>query len=191
MTSGVRTRLNWYRLGIGVSIGLVLFGAIDAALPHSARPVVRSTGLGSQGIPDSAVAPRPKPEVSAQNSAVQQIAEEFVEATDTTDSAHPEGDSAERAALAPALTVPRRVTWPEAWVVENRHTTVRLDPPGPVVAVGSGRAAVVVTGRTIVTTDAGTTSEVPIDERVTLRPIDPAGSPNASDWVVTNVGSGS
>jgi hypothetical protein len=191
MTREERPRLTWSRLGIGISVGLVLFGAIDAALPHSARPVVRSTGLGSQGIPDSAVATRATPEVSAQNSAVQQIAAEFVEATDTTDPTHPEGDTAERAALAPALTVPRRVTWPEAWIAENRHTTVVLDPPGPVVAVGSGRVTIVVTGRTIVTTDAGPSSEVPVDERITLRPTGRAGTPNASHWVVTDVVAGS
>ena len=191
MTSRNRPHLTWSRLGISVSIGLVLFGAIDAALPHSARPVVRSTGFGSQGIPDSPVATRTIPEVSAQNSAAQQIADEFVEATDTTDPTHPEGYTAERAALAPSLTVPRRVTWPEAWVAEDRRSTVVLDPPGPVVVVGSGRVAVVVTGRTIVTTDAGPSSEVPVDERVTLRPTGRAGTPNASHWVVTDVGSGS
>ncbi len=169
----------------------MLFGAIDAALPHSARPVAQISGVGSQEIPDSAIATAATPVVSEQNSAAQQIAEEFVEATDTTDPTHPEGDTAERAALAPALTVPRRVTWPEAWVAEDRRTTVVLDPPGPVVPVGSGQVAVVVTGRMVVTTDIGQTSEVPVDERVTLRPTGPAGSPNASHWVVTDVGSGS
>ena len=66
-----------------------------------------------------------------------------------------------------------------------------LDPPGPVVPVGSGQVAVVVTGRMVVTTDIGQTSEVPVDERVTLRPTGPTGPPNASHWVVTDVGSGS
>ena len=177
--------------GSAISVGLVLFGAIDAALPHSTRPVVQITGVGSQEIPDSAIATAATPEVSVQDSAAQRVAEEFVEATDTTDPTHPEGDTAERAALAPALTVPRRVTWPEAWVAENRRTTVVLDPPGPVVPVGSGQVAVVVTGRMVVTTDIGQTSEVPVDERVTLRPTGPAGTPNASHWVVTDVGSGS
>jgi hypothetical protein len=83
------------------------------------------------------------------------------------------------------------VTWPEAWVAEHRQTTVVLDPPGPVVAVGSGQVAVVVTGRTVVTTDAGQSSEVPVDERITLRLIRPTGTANASQWVVTDVGSGS
>ena len=191
MTIGERPRLTWSRLGIGISVGLVLFGAIDAALPHSARPVVRISGFGPHEIPDSPIATRTTPEVSAQNSAAQRVAEEFVKATDTTDPTHPEGETVERAALAPALTVPRRATWPEAWVAEDRRTTVVLDSPGPAVPVGSGQVAVVVTGRMVVTTDIGQTSEVPVDERVTLRPTGLAGSPNASHWVVTDVGSGS
>jgi hypothetical protein len=191
MTRAVRTRLTWSRLGIGVSIGLVLFGAIDAALPHSTEPGARISGVGPHETPDSTITTAARPLVSVQNSAAQQIAGEFVEATETTDPTHPEGDTAERAALAPALTAPRRVTWPEAWVAEDRRATVVLDPPGPIIPVGSGQVAVVVTGRTVVTTDVGQTSEVPVDERVTLRPTGLAGSPNASHWVVTDVGSGS
>ena len=136
MTGECGPRLTWSRLGIGVSVGLVLFGAIDAALPHSTDPVARISGVGPHETPDSAIATAATPVVSVQNSAAQRVAEEFVEATDTTDPTHPEGDTAERAALAPALTVPRRVTWPEAWVAEDRRTTVVLDPPGPVVPVG-------------------------------------------------------
>jgi hypothetical protein len=185
MTIGERPRLTWSRLGIGISIGLVLFGAIDAALP-----VAQISGMGPHETPDSAIV-ADTPVVSEQNSAAQRVAEEFVEATDSTDPTRPDGDTAERAALAPALTVPLRVTWPEAWVAEDRRTTVVLDPPGPIIPVGSGQVAVVVTGRTVVTTDIGQTSEVPVDERVTLRPTGPAGSPTASHWVVTDVGSGS
>ena len=48
-----RPRLTWSRLGIGISIGLVLFGAIDAALPHSTRPSRRISGVGPQETPDS------------------------------------------------------------------------------------------------------------------------------------------
>jgi hypothetical protein len=81
--------------------------------------------------------------------------------------------------------------WPEAWVVEDRRTTVVLDPPGPVVAVGTGQVAVVVTGRTVVTTDTGQPSEVPLDERITLRPTGPTGTANGSAWVVTDVRSDS
>ncbi len=191
MTRRERPHLAWSRLGIGVSIGLVLFGAFDAALPHSTDRVVRSSGVGPHETPDSAIPMAATPVLSVQNSAAQGIAEEFVEATDTTDPTHPEGDTAERAALAPALTMPLRVTWPEAWVAEGRRTTVVLDPPGPAVQVGSGQVAVIVTGRMVVTTDVGQTSEVPVDERVTLRPTGPSGSPNASHWVITDVGSGS
>ena len=144
--------------------------------PTPPAPSHGSPGWDRMRFPTSAIATAATPVVSVQNSAAQQVAEEFVEATDTTDPTHPEGDTAERAALAPALTVPRRVTWPEAWVAEDRRTTVVLDPPGPVVPVGSGQVAVVVTGRMVVTTDVGQTSEVPVDERVTLRPTGPDGS---------------
>ncbi len=191
MTDWKGPRLTGSRLGIGISIGLVLFGAIDATVPHSARPVVRISGVGSQETPDSAVTSATTPVVSGQDSAALRMAEEFVEATGTADPTHPEGDAAERAALAPGLAVPRRLVWPEAWVAEDRRTTVVLDPPGPVVEVGSGQVAVVVTGWTVVTTDADQSSEVPVDERITLRPIGPTGTANDSDWVVTNVGPGS
>jgi len=189
MTARKGRCLIWSRLGVGISIGLVLFGAIDAALPHSARPVARISGVGSQVTPDSVVTTAATPVVSGQDSAALRVAEEFVTATDTTDPTDPGGDTAERSALAPGLAVPRRVAWPEAWVAEDRRTTVVLDPPGPVVAVGSGQVAVVLTGRTAVTTDAGQSSEVPVDERITLRLISPTGTANPSAWVVTDVGS--
>jgi hypothetical protein len=191
MTRRERPRLTWSRLGIGGSIGLVLFGAIDAALPHSIHPVAQISGVKPNETRDSSIAMATTPLASVQDSAAQRVAVEFVEASDATDPTHPAGDTAERAALAPALTVPRGVTWPEAWVAENRRTTVVLDPPGPAVPVGSGQVAVVLTGRMVVATDIGQTSEVPVDERVTLRPTRPAGSPNASHWVVTDVGANS
>ena len=189
MTTWKRPRLSWSRLGIGISIGLVLFGAIDATLPHSSRPDLRGgvaddprfrghNGLragdvgAGQRSPTGGRGVRRRPPTPPIRH-------------------HPEGDTVERAALAPGLAVPRRVAWPEAWVAEDRRTTVVLDPPGPVVAVGSGQVAVVVTGRTVVTTDAGQTSEVPLDERITLRLIGPTGTANASHWVVTDVGTGS
>jgi hypothetical protein len=178
-------------LGIGISVGLVLFGAIDAGLPRSARSVAQISGVGPNDRPDLAIATGATPVESEQNNAAQRVAEQFVEATDTTDPTHPEGDTAERAALAPALTVPQRVTWPEAWVAEVRRTTVVLDSPGPVVPVSSGQVAVVLTGRMVVSTDIGQTSEVPVDEQVTLRTTGPMGPPNAFHWVVTDVGSGS
>ena len=191
MTSRKRPHLTWSRLGIGISVGLVLFGAIDAAIPRSTRPVAQFSGVGPHEIHDSAIATTATPVESKQNSAAQRVAEQFVEATDTTDATHPDGDAAERAALAPALTVPRRVAWPEAWVAEDRRTTLVLDPPGPIVPVGSGQVAVVLTGRMVVTTDIGQTSEVPVDERVMLHPTGSTGPPNSSHWVVTDVGSGS
>jgi hypothetical protein len=180
MTARKGRCLIWSRLGVGISIGLVLFGAIDAALPHSARTDSGVVGVGSQETPDSAVTTDVSPVASGQDSAAQRVAEEFVTATGTTDPAHPEGDTAERITLAPGLSVPRRAVWPEAWVVEDRRTTVVLDPPGPVVAVGTGQVAVVVTGRTVVTTDTGRPSEVPVDERITLRPTGPTGTANGS-----------
>jgi hypothetical protein len=126
---------------------------------------------------------------SGANTAAQQVAERFVVATDTTDPTHPEGDAAERALLAPDLNVSSQLKWPEAWVAEDRRTTVVLDPPGPALEVGTGQVSVVVTGRTFVTNDAGPSAEVPVDERITLRFI---GSPgNASYWVVADVGTGS
>jgi hypothetical protein len=185
-------RLTWSRrLGIGISIGLVLFGALDATLPHSARPVGRITRVGSQTIPDSVVTTAATPVVSGQDRAALRVAEEFVAATNATDPTHPEGDTAERAALAPGLAVPPRVAWPEAWMAQHRQTTVILDPPGPVVAVDSGQVAVVITGRTVVTTDAGPSSEVPVDERITLHLTDQTGAASSSHWVVTGVGTGS
>jgi hypothetical protein len=129
----------------------------------------------------------------------QSVAERFVVATDTTDPTHPEGNAAERALLAPGLGVPRQLAWPEAWVAEGRRTTVVLDPPGPAVGVGAGQVAVVVTGRMVVTTIAGPSTEVPVDERVTLHLISPhpitqrliGSTGSAPRWIVTNVGTGS
>lgn len=191
MTTAKRPRLTWSRLGIGVSIGLVVFGAIDAALAHSTGTVAQISGVGPHETPDSAIATATTPLASAQDSAAQRVAEGFVEATNTTDTTHPEGDTAARAALAPAMAVPTRVAWPEAWVAEHRRTAVELDQPGPVVAVGSRQVAVVITGRTIVTADVGTSSEVPVDERITLHRMGPTGTASTPHWVITNVGSGS
>jgi hypothetical protein len=190
MTTRDGPRLTWSRLGIGISIGLVLFGAIDTALPHSSS--YTATGTSSpHSVADASAKTTAMPVGSGQDNGAPHVAEEFVEATGITDPAHPEGNTAERAALAPALAVPRRVVWPEAWVAEHRKTTVVLDPPGPVIAAGSGQVAVVVTGRTVVTTDTGQSSEVPLDERITLRLTGPTSTANASAWVVTDVGSGS
>jgi hypothetical protein len=133
------------------------------------------------------------------DAAAQSVAERFVVATDTTDPNHPEGDATERALLAPGLTVSRQLAWPEAWVTENRRTTVVLDPPGPAVGLGAGHVAVVVTGRMVVTTIAGPSTEVPVDDRITLHLIKPhlitqrliGTTRSAPRWVVTNVWTGS
>jgi len=190
VTTGKRPRLTWSRLGIVVSIGLVLFGVVDASLLHTP-----GSGLGLQTSPEPHVAHTgtktagATPVRSREDTAAQRVAEEFVAATDTTDPTHPEGDTAEQALLAPGLTVPCRLAWPEAWVAEGRRTTAVLDAPGPAVVLGPRQIAVVVTGRTVVATDAGPSTEVPVDRRVTLRLIGPLGS--SSHWVVTAVGTGS
>ena len=65
--------------------------------------------------------------------------------------------------------------------------------------MGAGQVAVVLTGRMVVTTISGPSTEVPVDERITLHLIKPrrTGAPgavaagNAPHWVVTNVGTGS
>jgi len=135
----------------------------------------------------------------------QQVAQRFTMAIDTTDPAHPDGNTAEWAELAPGLTVPRGLVRPEAWVAEDRKTTVVLDPPGPVVVVGVRQVAVAVTGQMIVTTNVGPPDAVPVDERITLRLVEPAGTASAggralpegvaagnsaAHWVVTDVGVG-
>ena len=210
MTLGKARRVTWSRLGITLSIGLVVFGVIDASLPHPTLPSDAVSGLGPQTHPDPQMASagtkpitamplRSMPLKSQAATAAQSVAEQFVVATDTTDPTHPEGNTSERARLAPGLTVPRQLAWPEAWVAENRRTTVVLDPPGPAVGVGAGQVAVVLTGRMVVTTIAGPSTEVPVDERVTLHLIAPRliGPPasvearSAPRWAVTTVGTGS
>lgn len=204
MTVGKAPCVTWSRLGIALSIGLVVFGVIDASLPHPTLPSDAVSGLGPQTHPDPqmasagtkpiiAVPLRSMPLKSQADATAQSVAERFVVATDTTDPTHPEGNAAERALLAPGLSVPRQLAWPEAWVAEGRRTTVVLDPPGPAVEVGADQVSVVVTGLMVVTTDTGPSAEVPVDERVTVhlitpRIIGPTGS--APRWVVTNVGTG-
>jgi hypothetical protein len=195
VTVGKAPRVTWSRVGIALSMGLVVFGVIEASLPRPTLPSAAVSGLGPQTRPDPHMASAGTKPITAvplrsrADAAAQSAAEQFVVATDTTDPTHPEGDAAERALLAPGLTVPRQLAWPEAWVAEERRTTVVLDPPGPAVAAGAGQVAVVVTGRTVVTTDAEPSTEVPVDERITLRLIGPTGS--APHWVVTNVGTDS
>jgi len=210
VTVGKATRLTWTRVAIALSMGLVVFGVVDASLPHSTPPVPSVSRLGPQARPNAHVATarsksgtamplRSVPLKSQADATAQSVAERFVVATDTTDPTHPEGNAAERALLAPGLSVPHQLAWPEAWVAEGRRTTVALDPPGPAVEVGADQVAVVLTGRMVVTTIAGPSTEVPVDERVTLHLIKPhlitqrliGTKRSAPRWVVTNVGTGS
>jgi len=215
VTVGKAPRVTWSRLGIALSIGLVVFGEVDASLPHSTPPSAITPNysvsrLGPQARPNAHVGTarsksgtamplRSVPSKSQADAAAQSVAERFVVATDTTDPTHPEGNAAERALLAPGLSVPHQLAWPEAWVAEGRRTTVVLDPPGPAVEVGADQVAVVLTGRMVVTTIAGPSTEVPVDERVTLHLIKPhlitqrliGTKRSAPRWVVTNIGTGS
>lgn len=205
MTIGKAPRVTWSRLGIALSIGLVVFGVVEASLPRPTLPSDAVSGLGPLTHPDPhAASTETKPITavplrSGEVTAAQSAAEQFVVATDTTDPTHPEGNTSERALLAPGLTVSRQLAWPEAWVAEGRRTTVVLDPPGPAVEVGADQVAVVLTGRMVVTTIAGPSTEVPVDERVTLHLIKPrlitqrliGTTRSAPRWVVTNVGTGS
>lgn len=182
-------RVSWSQLGVVISIGLVMFGVVDATLPHSrAAEVGGSTNAHTRATAEQAKAST-TPMRSDENTQAQRVAERFVVVTDTTDTTHTEGDRAELAMLAPRLIAPRQLQWPEAWVVEDRRTTVALDQPGPAVAIGAAQIAVLVTGRMLVTTDVGRPTAVPIDERITLRRIRSAG--DASRWVVTGIGTGS
>ena len=108
------------------------------------------------------------PTSGAEELAVQQMAERYVIACDTTDPAHPAGDLATETALAPSLDVSRDVVVPAAWSTEDRRTTVTLDPPGPPVAEHGGAVAVIVTGIMTVTSDSGPPAAVPVAEKITL-----------------------
>jgi hypothetical protein len=194
VTAAKKVRFTGTRLGIVVSIGLMIFGIVDAALPHS--PVSQG-GRRTGPVPRLSRATKSLATTSAPSlvgTAAERVAEEFVAATDTTDPAHPQGATAEQIELAQGLAAPRLLAWPEAWVAENRRTTVVLDSPGPVVVVGTGQVAVVVTGRMVVTADTGPSTEVPVDERITMQwvrseaALPPHGT---SHWVVTDVGTGS
>jgi hypothetical protein len=152
VTVGKATRLTWTRVAIALSMGLVVFGVVDASLPHSIPPGAITPNysvprLGPQARPNAHVGTarsksgtamplRSVPLKSQADATAQSVAERFVVATDTTDPTHPEGNAAERALLTPGLSVPRQLAWPEAWVAECRRTTVVLDPPGPAVEVG-------------------------------------------------------
>jgi hypothetical protein len=192
VTTAKKPRLTGTRLGIVVSVGLVVFGAVDATLPHApvseGGPQRSSHPGGATRSQATTLAPSPA------GTAAQRAAEEFVAATDTTDPTHPQGDTAKQTELAPGLAMPHPLARPEAWVAEDRRTTVVLDPPGPVLVVGVGQVAVTVTGRMVVSTDTGPFKEVPVDERITMRQVRSGAAlpPDGTlHWVVTDVGTGS
>jgi len=216
VSAGRAPLFTWSRVGIACSIGLVAFGVLDAALPHRAlsHPSLPRASLSKAPAPKSpgphVINPEPRttgtlPVSEGSALAAQQVAQRFTTAIDTTDPAHPDGNTAEWAPLAPGLTVPRGLVQPEAWVAEDRKTTVVLDPPGPVVIVGVRKVVVAVTGQMIVTTNVGPPDTVPVDERISLRlvrstgtasagrralPDGVAGGNSAAHWVVTDVGVG-
>jgi hypothetical protein len=188
VTGGRTPRPTWSRFVVALSIGLIAVGVADAVLPRShasdAGPQTSPRAHPGRGA-KSAITTRMR---AQEDIADQRAAEQFVMATGTTDTTHPEGDTAVETLLAPHLAVPP-LPWPEAWVTEHRRTTVTLDPPGAVIATGNGQVAVLITGRMVVSTDDGPPSDVPEDERITLLQI-PSGSshPGAE---ITGVGTGS
>jgi hypothetical protein len=171
---------------MAVSAGLIVFGIVDAALPHHPRAsMVGASSSGGHGATSIATGG-----VTTQNTAAGHVAKEFVAATDTTGPEDPEGDVAIEAALAPQLAFPRSVSWPAAWTTQQRRTTVALDPPGPALSVAGGQVTVIVTGTMTVTSDAAPPTSVPISERVILRHV-PEGAVledrPPGGWVVTGV----
>jgi hypothetical protein len=170
-----------------VSAGLIVFGIVDAALPHHPRSSMVGASSSSGGHGATSIATGG---VTTQNTAAGHVAEEFVAATDTTGPEDPEGDLAIEAALAPQLAFGHSVSWPAAWTTQQRRTTVALDAPGPALSVGSGKVSVIVTGTMTVTSDAASPVKVPISERVILHRV-PEGAVlrdrPPGGWVVTGV----
>jgi len=171
-------RRPWSRVGVAVCVGLIAFGAVVALLPRhqdaAPPPVPLTRGTAGDGSADQ----------RSQELAVQQVAERYVIACDTTDPAHPAGDLATETALAPSLDVSRDVLVPAAWSTEDRRTTVTLDPPGPPVAEHGGAVAVIVTGIMTVTSDSGPPTAVPVAEKITLH-LSPGGG--ESSWRVVGL----
>ena len=168
--------VTWSRVGVAVCVGLIAYGAVTALLPHDAVPPPVPLPRGTAG--DGSANQR------AEELAVQQAAERYVIACDTTDPTHPAGDLATETALAPSLDVSHDVVVPTAWSAEDRRTTVTLDPPGPPVAEHGGAVAVIVTGIMTVTSDSGPPAAVPVAERITLHPTPGGGE---SSWRVVGV----
>jgi hypothetical protein len=187
VSSASLSHLTWGRIGMGVSVGLIVFGIVDAALPHHPRASMVGASSSSGGHGATSIATG---DVAAQDTAAGRVAEEFVAATDTTGPEDPEGDVATETALAPQLAFGHSVSWPAAWTAEQRRTTVVLDPPGPALSVGSGEVTVIVTGTMTVTSGTAPPTSVPISERLVLRRVPeravlrdrPPGG-----WVVTGV----
>ena len=199
MIAGSFRHLRWSRVGIAVSAGLIVFGIVEAALPH--HPPTRMSGPATSAgaaVTTSVANSVATADVRTQDMSAQRVAEEFVAATDTTDPAHVQGIIATEVALAPHLVIPHSVTWPAAWTAEQRRTVVVLDLPGPPLSVAGGQVAVIVTGTMTVTMNFSRPLAVPVAERVTLRhlsgPPGPAsrvsGGRTAGRWVVTAVEAG-
>ena len=95
MNPAGQRHLTWSRVGVAVCVGLIAYGAVVALLPrhHDAVPPPMPLPRGTAG--DRGANQR------AEELAVQQVAERFVIACDTTDPAHPAGDLATETALAP------------------------------------------------------------------------------------------
>ena len=194
MSTVVVSRLTKSRVGVAACVGLIVFGAVSALLPHRAGPRPMATpvpsaiaGGGATNVDRQKFA---APLVTAQQTAVQQVAVRFVTACNTTDPAQPEGDLATETALAPRLAVPHDVVWSAAWRTEDRATTVVLDPPGRPVAERGGTVAVIVTGTLTVSSDAAPPQLVPLAERITLHPVNDdhsAGDRAATGWRVVGV----
>jgi hypothetical protein len=170
-----------------VSAGLIVFGIVDAALPHHPRSSMVGASSGSGGRRTASMT---SGDVTTKDNAAGRVAEEFVAATDTTGPEDPEGDISIEAALAPQLVFPHGVSWPAAWTAEQRRTTVVLDAPGPALSMTGGQVTVIVTGTMTVTSDIGPPTSVPISERVILRHV-PGGAVlrdrPPGGWVVTGV----
>lgn len=165
-------------------VALIALGMIDAALsPHPHTPAPESTPVSGPHQPDGGIAAPSARDIAAQRAAIQ-----FVTATDTTDPAHPFGDTATQAALGLPLVPPGQAAWPVAWITQDRHTTVRLDRPGPALAQPDGQVIVIVTGEMTVNSDGAPPEKVPVVERVTLLAV-PGGRVSGrrvlSAWLVT------
>ena len=176
MSPALLRHLTWSRVGVAMCVGLIVFGAVVALLPHH---------HDGEPAPTSLLQGHRVANVSAQELAAQHTAEQFVIACDTTDPAHPAGDLVTETALAPGLAVPHDVVWPAAWSTEDRRTTVALDPPGTPTIEPGEKVAVIVTGIMTVTSYSGPPAAVPVAERIALHLSPDDGG--ASGWRVVDV----